>query len=443
MFRTVECKREKGYRSPTVRERAVRDDDKQSVFKVIDGPVPMFPQYEEASVPINADVNSIGLISKTTSGFAWTFVQAFMMELPLVISPWHCLIVIKLSLGGYIERNQHRVSQTITGRSDVAKKVIQVQSDNFRDLLNGFLAQLKADSPAEFVKTDPHFASVPDPVAAIVSQICTMDTLNPFYTYVGGVRCGIPRYVVQGSPEDWELLITWVKTLRAIDESTPQYTGWITALVNTLEHIHRCDYVNDREFWHRSVGYSIADRCGAQPHIAGWILSFFVNDYNKSYVTEFPADFAAVDIEVPNYMILPNGKELPGPTIMKLMAGFNGIGQYPANCENAAYNHALVPSTSWAIMSEKCKCWAIFPTHEQNGFAVLQCWVKPGPDVLRRGPFSSINEMLAYINRIYKSPKAPIQRCQQSKSQFTEWDMISDVEPELNGKMMGYLIEDA
>lgn len=49
----------------------------------------------------------------------------------------------------------------------------------------------------------------------IAGQLLLMDAMKEYYSYTTDTKCGIPYYIIEGTKDDWDMMIERVKTLKA------------------------------------------------------------------------------------------------------------------------------------------------------------------------------------------------------------------------------------
>src|SRR4030095_14612315 len=74
-----------------------------------------------------------------------------------------------------------------------------------------------------------------------------MDAMQPYFDFVFMCVCGIPSVVLEGSPDDWQLLGAKV---RACHESYLELSWWTKQLLPLVDHFVRASRGDlDRDHW--------------------------------------------------------------------------------------------------------------------------------------------------------------------------------------------------
>ena len=119
-----------------------------------------------------------------------------------------------------------------------------------------------------------------------VSCILMMATLKKYFTYsFSGIRCGIPRVILEGTKEDWQMLRLKAEKLK---EYGMQCIAWYHLLVPILDRFVRAfdgpDSTENIEFWQNVV--HLRNGSGFS-HLGGWITAFCVFDESGKWLS-FP-----------------------------------------------------------------------------------------------------------------------------------------------------------
>ena len=186
----------------------------------------------------------------------------------------------------------------------------------------------------------------------IVASISMMATLQSYFEYKFGLKCGLPSITLLGTIDDWKLLRSKVDRLLEFDTKDGLMKKWLELLTAVLdEFLETKSGVDNMKFWDRICHYKGG---GSGPrYLSGWITTFAVfnkdgkwqgdrrelNRFGTSIKTEWPLidtqDIPSGAIAVP-ILIDDNGTEYEGHMIAGHFA-YDGI------------NTTVQPRADWCI----------------------------------------------------------------------------------------------
>ncbi|MFZ4858594.1 MAG: DUF4419 domain-containing protein [Desulfuromonadaceae bacterium] len=220
-----------------------------------------------------------GLIVSSIHPFVQAVYSAFNEHRPLTLSPDMVWLLIAQGFAQHVNNNSEALRKKFVKHD--GKKVIEVRRDDF---IKG-----KPDNPWEQVF--PEFTNGikkhvgPDLHNVVVASFSTtgniekaafeitlMDSMKSYFEYRLNTLCGIPFVTLEGTPEDWRLIIEKAKALRQFE-----LDWWIDELVPVLEQFARASQGKvDAAFWNGMFKY-IPPRgaSGTVSYVNGWIVKFF------------------------------------------------------------------------------------------------------------------------------------------------------------------------
>lgn len=197
--------------------------------------------------------------------------------------------------------------------------------------------------------------STTTPTRALARQFRTLDAYQDFFTYSGGVSCGIPSIRLEGVPEDWKRLRAQVEALRI----TPTQV-WVEGLRPVLDAFVATAAGHPPEgFWSSFVRFLPADPdCGEVDRIDGWISRLvYVHPITWGIPEDslaIPFDEDLVESSVGVNRVPSDHGQVPFTLIAAtderkflFVSGFTGVSQDP--------DGTLSAETGWAV-------WEVHPT---------------------------------------------------------------------------------
>ncbi|GAA1968451.1 DUF4419 domain-containing protein [Kitasatospora viridis] len=165
------------------------------------------------------------------------------------------------------------------------------------------------------------------PADATAALVALMDVASPYFDFRWVSLCGIPRIRLEGTAEDWQLLVARTRELAdRFDGLRP----WFTALFPVLAEIAATAAGRgvDTGFW-RSI-YKYEERSG-DARVTGWINAFFAHRYTQDGPrprTEFGPGASAHEHFPSHVSRVPYRWETPAGTFdMAFLGGVLGLGR--------------------------------------------------------------------------------------------------------------------
>ena len=113
----------------------------------------------------------------------------------------------------------------------------------------------------------PSFSTTGERDRAAVEVSLLDAAMQSYFSYDFFTLCGIPEIILDGLPEDWELLLKQTRNLAQFD-----LTWWIDVLSPILEEFLAASQGRiNLKFW-QSI-YKLADESGG-PYLTGWLCFF-------------------------------------------------------------------------------------------------------------------------------------------------------------------------
>lgn len=207
---------------------------------------------------------------KMTNGLLNTISHAYNHHVPLVLRPDDLWLNILIVFMKYKDRTTPKVEK---------KEILTAKYEHFEpDNINFWLDvtnQLRPEQiTAEFTTTTDK--------DRITANIAIMSGYRKLVLYRGEQYCGLSEVTLQGTADDWALLIERVERLLTTDDKV--ITKWKELLVPVLEQFHQFYLGNVNEnFWQRCCS-SKKRGSGSDNNYSGWFLAFSPFDNKGNYI---------------------------------------------------------------------------------------------------------------------------------------------------------------
>lgn len=215
--------------------------------------------------------------------------NAFNVHLPLALKPevfWYAIIH---EVAITVKANPSRYAQHFT-ITPGEKKTIEIQDDSLnygeqndwgRSILLFHQPLSKNITPEAMKVFLPAFSTMNDEKEASI-MVAFMDVVSEYYQFSMRTDCGIPEIRLEGTQEDWGLLVTHTKQLAEMFKQ--ELSDYFADLIPVLEKINEAASGKlDPEFWKSMYHYGGGS---GGPYVDGWITSFFAyfprGEYSKN-----------------------------------------------------------------------------------------------------------------------------------------------------------------
>lgn len=207
--------------------------------------------------------------------------RAFQEHLPLSLAPEVLWYAICHEVAIHVKQDPRAHATWFTTRPD-ERVEIDVRDDslvygspdnNWGRLLGLFRDPLREHVPAPAAALFLPTFSTTTPESEIATLVAFMDVVSEYYRFGFSTLCGIPAVRLEGTPQDWRLL---VQSASALAEAFPGLRPYFTDLMPVLKEIAgvAAGADPDPEFW--ASLYKFNGGSGG-PFVSGWITAFFAH----------------------------------------------------------------------------------------------------------------------------------------------------------------------
>ena len=308
-------------------------------------------EKQEKNPPFNIIAKSEApdsLVSYRYHSFFQGMYQAYADHRPFVLSPDMIWLLISQGFARHINANQEAMRDYIvdfSGKQSLIVKTDKQLEDptlSWSEIFPQFTEQIKKQVGNSLVETLTCNFSTTTPLEKIASEITIMESVKPYFEFIViRIVCGIPEITLEGTPEDWEKVLSKAKSLKGY-----KLEWWISELEPLLEEFVKASKGEiNKGFWRNMFKYHSQKKYGAPNIIDGWIVKFFPYDKkgkrNNLQQLEgrncLPDEIVKVDVKYQE--VYTDGvKETP----LEFWAGFIGL-------EQNSKTFALRPQIGWMI----------------------------------------------------------------------------------------------
>lgn len=286
------------------------------------------------------------LIKPSFHPFVEAVHNSYAYHRPLSISPDMIWLLIAQGFSTHVNQNPDRLRHYFVDFD--GKKVLKVRRDEFikgsnendwEGVFPEFTEQIGQHTGQKLLNTTLLNFSTTGKAEKAAFEVTLMEAMSSYFIYAVYTSCGITEIRLEGSVEDWELILAKTGDLGKYD-----LEWWINDLTPVLEQfVKAAKDETDIEFWEQI--YKSKSLGSGGPNITGWVLKFF--PYLKSGKTYIKSTEFNGEITTGNF---PSGISkadfywmyFDRVFQMEFLAGFVGVRQDEETLQ-------LRPEIGWAI----------------------------------------------------------------------------------------------
>ena len=310
-------------------------------------------------------------------------VYAYACHKSLALSPDMIWLLISQGFARYVNAHAEELRPKLvdhTGKMDLVVQ-FKTKKDDWPKLIEGFASQIDQHTKGEIAKTITANFTTTGPVERVASQITLMESAKKYFNYIAmRLSCGIPSITIQGTPNDWEAVLSKTKQLEKYGLGE-----WTKSLEPILqEFIRASEGKPNQQFWKCMVKQQATNKlkgggCSMEKptELDGWFLKLFPDENGQTlnsiaHTYNMPSEMVVVGFK---YRIVDHHtKDVLSENSMELRAGFIGA-------EEDSKTNTLTPKIGWlvneALSEEEIK--EIKEKEKQNWIPMPDDW-NPTPE---------------------------------------------------------------
>jgi hypothetical protein len=275
--------------------------------------------------------------------------QAYADHRPFVLSPDMIWLLISQGFAQHVKNNSEDLRKYFVdfkGKQTLIVNDNRILLDNpdspWEEVFPEFTKQIGTYTGNDLIDALTCDFTTTTTITKVASQITIMEAMKPYFEFiVMYIVCGIPEITLEGTPEDWQKVLTKANSLRKY-----KLDWWIDEINPLLiEFVKTANGEIDKEFWQNMFKYHSKKKYGAPKIIDGWIVKFFPYDKEgkRNNLNEIigrdnlPNEIVKVDLEY----IKVDGDKIE-KTPLELWAGFVGLSQNQKT-------FSLKPEIGWMV----------------------------------------------------------------------------------------------
>ena len=175
-------------------------------------------------------------------------VYAYACHKSLALSPDMIWLLISQGFARYVNAHAEELRPKLvdhTGKMDLVVQ-FKTKKDDWPKLIEGFASQIDQHTKGEIAKTITANFTTTGPVERVASQITLMESAKKYFNYIAmRLSCGIPSITIQGTPNDWEAVLS--KTKKLEEYGLGEWTKSLEPILQ--EFIRASEGRPNQQFW--------------------------------------------------------------------------------------------------------------------------------------------------------------------------------------------------
>lgn len=320
------------------------------------------PEIQDKDLhPVASRRGNWPLLDQRENPFAGTFLKAWNNHLPVRLSPDHVWMVILDGVSLHIAKEPQKWRKRLKigheGKREL-KLVLDPRDYAIRDSapfwegISKRLLEAMPDSTQQLL--EEHFLanySTTTPTVDVAYRMKILESVKPFFDYVGSVECGIPRITLEGTPEDWIQLRTRARRLGKLG-----FSRWTQTLEPVLtEFIKTSQGTPSLSFWRSFFRVDASGGCDIVYEANGWITRFFPLDFlydefrfRKSLSESLDLRFVPRGVGSFPFTLVDRTQPTQPTHRYRIASGFVGVAQDSATGD-------LSPDIGWVVFEDSTK----------------------------------------------------------------------------------------
>ncbi|MCF0104826.1 MAG: DUF4419 domain-containing protein, partial [Eggerthellaceae bacterium] len=226
---------------------------------------------------------------RKTNPLLYGYWDCFTNHQPITISPDMIWTLINISFSKYVNNHAKELRKLFVnfeGKKQLIAIIPKTKETatykDFEAAFKQFNYQISEYTGKEIVNILTSDFSTTTEASKVVSQALIMTTMKEYFKYIGGIGCGFPFIVLEGTMEDWEKLLQKLKSLNKYG-----FNYYIEDVSPIIEQIIETKKGNiDKQFWLNFFKIHIENefvRGGSMStymdveYINGWFVKFFTD----------------------------------------------------------------------------------------------------------------------------------------------------------------------
>ncbi|KAE9388553.1 hypothetical protein BT96DRAFT_836083 [Gymnopus androsaceus JB14] len=234
---------------------------------------------------------SDGVVVHQNNGLVHTLLKAYSAHHAVSIRPDDVWIAILTQFSFFVNANAEELRDKFVAHKGQKHLVVYAVGNrytvDFGSMAQQMTGQIRKNvkDPAICDWIRPNFTTTTDNDIT-VSSVVMMATMKKYFTF-GFTHCGIPQVTLEGTSDDWKLILARIEELKNYGSQT---TAWLNLLRPVISRFVSAfeapDHPDNLAFW--STVASEDHEGSGKDYLGGWVNAFCVFDVDGKWLGREP-----------------------------------------------------------------------------------------------------------------------------------------------------------
>jgi hypothetical protein len=326
---------------------------------------------------------SLSSIQPSGDSFVRGAIQAWGEHLHLVIRPEEVWFTILVQMNFYMTSHAESIRHLFVDHE--GQQNIHIDDYTWWDVLIRFQDEIQARVKTPWLQEwlMPAFTTTNDN-DRMTANVLLMGLMKAYFTFSGGIICGLPSVTLLGEKSDWEALLAKLGRLPEFGPEPTAYAARLTPILSRfVSSFDQPDSVATKTFWNSIVSARRENICGGPPYwVSGWITGFFYWNTDGRAFARGTGDFSLDGVTYPSLDI---SKQLPVgyARVPFVMHDFNATELYQAYLMSGTVGKQIKSGAPPGYLPALARTGASAPsdTARHGTLKPLSAWMLYGPVV--------------------------------------------------------------
>ncbi|ORY16581.1 hypothetical protein BCR34DRAFT_597590 [Clohesyomyces aquaticus] len=244
---------------------------------------------------------SSGTVYPTSDSFVRGSIDAWGQHQHLILRPEEVWFSILAQMNFYMSNHSEALRDLFVNHT--GKEEIVIEDWTWELVLGRFSTEIQKRVKTEWLLDwiMPSFTTTTD-TDKMTANVLMMGLMQAYFSYTGGIICGLPSVTLAGEKKDWEKLLAKLDHLVDFGDEPVAYGKQLRPILSRfVKTFEEPDSRATREFWNNIVHAESQHLCGAPPYVlSGWLMGFFYWDVTGKVLPQ--RDFGALKLDGVSYV---------------------------------------------------------------------------------------------------------------------------------------------
>lgn len=233
--------------------------------------------YTTFMEPEKAAVFPAGTVYPSSDSFVRGALEAWAQHQHLVLRPDEVWFEVLTQLNFFMGANAKGLRHLFVDFD--GKQEIVVERYTWKDVVAAFAGEIQKRVKTDWLAAwiNPGFSTSTEN-DGLTATVLMMGLVKQYFTFTGGIICGLPKVTLLGTKDDWNRLLGKLNRLQEFGEDPALYAANLRPIFKRfVRTFDEPDSEDIKNFWGQIVRAEHHSTCGAGPveySITGWVMGF-------------------------------------------------------------------------------------------------------------------------------------------------------------------------